>query len=108
MTELKPCPFCGSAALHGINAYRTGIFIGCSKDCLISPSVELNTEAEAITAWNHRPADESLVRKVLEAAAARADLEWFSGNRHRYASELGPAIVAAIKALNPAEILETK
>jgi hypothetical protein len=35
----------------------------------------------------------------LEDAAKAAELEWFAGDRHRYASVLGPAIVAAIRAL---------
>lgn len=46
--------------------------------------------------------------RVAEAVAAErercakiADLEWFSGNRHRRGSELGPAIVAAIRVTPP-------
>ena len=44
----------------------------------------------------HRIAAENA---ALERAATAVHIEWFVGNRHRYASELGPACEAAIRAL---------
>jgi len=54
MTELKPCPFCGS---HDVKHYTTGDYgfpfdyVRC-RDC--SVSVRENSEQAATTAWNTR------------------------------------------------------
>ena len=52
--ELKPCPFCGGAAVsedHGDN----GWFCGCTNDkCEIRPSGWWDSESEARRYWNKR------------------------------------------------------
>ena len=42
---------------------------------------------------------------MRDAAAKKADAEWWGGNRHRTASILGPEIVAGIRILDPATII---
>ena len=107
MTELKPCAHCGSVDVEGRESV-TDYYVACC-NCgartglvYLGPDDAANAakKIEAIVAWNHRPGDETLARKVLEAAATRAqnNLEPEDGNRVR----------RAILSLNPAEILETK
>ena len=61
--ELKPCPFCGSKARMWPSQTKSDSegsyeIIGCSNiDCLIEPTTEEYLPyAEAIAAWNTRPA----------------------------------------------------
>ena len=60
MTELKPCPFCGSKAkiyqLFNWNFYVacTNHECGCTLDCC---GYAYGTEEEAAEAWNRRTAD---------------------------------------------------
>ena len=58
MTELKPCPFCGGEAhvvetIHG----KTLPWVRC-KDCGMETPM-LDTEEEAIEAWNRRVDNET-------------------------------------------------
>ena len=70
--EMKPCPFCGSAAKEsGSNA--VGITIECSNaDCKGSPFVNERNRAEAYPAWNRRTPSPAFVamkdalREILE------------------------------------------
>ena len=60
MTELKPCPFCGS---HDVEYYETGDYgfpfnYVCCRDC--PASVRESSEQDAITAWNTRTDDKHL------------------------------------------------
>jgi len=60
MTELKPCPFCGS---HDVEYYETGDYgfpfnYVCCRDC--PASVRESSEQAAITAWNTRTDDKHL------------------------------------------------
>jgi hypothetical protein len=66
-TELKACPFCGGEAeMQESNCYSNGLYndvryyVGCTnQDCIIYYSTDYysDTKAEAVAAWNHRPAD---------------------------------------------------
>ena len=105
MTELKPCPnpWCNAlpstvfirGRCDGLDRRIIWNFVACG--CGVEGPAFTKTETshnEAIAAWNHRPGDEALARKVLEAAAG---VPWLSDFAR-----------ANILALNPAEILETK
>ena len=59
MSDLKPCPFCGSEAntLHRPHVIDWRYSVGCNDDeCrgFIGLSWLYKTEAEAIAAWNRR------------------------------------------------------
>jgi hypothetical protein len=47
-----------------------------------------------------KPADDGVREATIAECARAAHVEWFAGNRHRYPSELGPAIEAKILALS--------
>lgn len=104
MTELKPCPFCAcidttvSTSICDDLRWHYAECIECG-----ARSVDCNIEAEAIAAWNTRPGDEALAHKVLEAAAGKLER---SGTVYNF-TEFEKA-AAICRALNPAEILETK
>lgn len=71
---LLPCPFCGGAA-SVIQSRRVDTYgewlAGCdSEQCIPQPEALADTEAEAIAAWNRRPAP-------IEAVAWREALEEF-------------------------------
>lgn len=71
---------------------------GCSEldACLLEEEEAMIADALRLAAT---PSDE--VREaMIEECAKAAHGEWFAGNRHRYASELGPAIEAKIRALS--------
>lgn len=79
--QLEPCPFCGAPAVGDENAYGTGYMVGCSADCVLSPYVELASEAEAIAAWNTRTpptsqSDEALVTQADREASVKFCLDW--------------------------------
>jgi Lar family restriction alleviation protein len=52
MSELKPCPFCGSKYLGIIAPVEKAYQVQCG-DCYASASVE-QTKKKAIAAWNRR------------------------------------------------------
>lgn len=59
MGELLPCPFCGCDPMPDYCSTNDGpayLFHCQSKNCPAWPSVQGDTEAEAIAAWNERPA----------------------------------------------------
>lgn len=59
MTELKPCPFCGSKKIRIWTCNETisdSAWCQC-ESCLVSTSEE-DTDEEAIEAWNRRAIDE--------------------------------------------------
>lgn len=66
MTELKPCPFCGSEARLGGGVLS--IRMACSNiRCRVQqPDHFYSNEAEAVHAWNARPL-ESVNADLLEA-----------------------------------------
>ncbi len=59
MTELKPCPFCGSAA-HIAKNYKGNYTVECDNYlyCIASKMVFWDYEEDAVEAWNRRPEDE--------------------------------------------------
>lgn len=54
--ELKPCPYCGSAArmVHEEAGDTAFYFVGCS-DCGMYGPTEAITPQDAVTAWNALP-----------------------------------------------------
>ena len=70
MSELKPlgCPFCGSS-VRALSRFHprdpNSRYVSCAaKTCDMQPETPTyQTEAEAIAAWNRRPATEALVER---------------------------------------------
>ena len=75
MSDLKPCPFCGTHPGHG---WFPGDFdIDCG-NCHFSISRHISdygseeaAKAAAIEAWNSRPAEAELARALIDATAER-------------------------------------
>ena len=68
LIELKPCPFCGSAAViedsGPIDKYRSGYQVRCPAiNCPVDNPVAFgDTENDAIAAWNTRVSSSSDVK----------------------------------------------
>jgi Lar family restriction alleviation protein len=56
VSELKPCPFCGSKAISGATLDNSW-YAMCESDSCWAMTGYLETEAEAIAAWNRRSLD---------------------------------------------------
>ena len=56
MTELKPCPFCGSTDVHILNHGTQGEHSITCKDCnvWVDHMFDAMSEEEAIELWNRR------------------------------------------------------
>jgi Lar family restriction alleviation protein len=69
MTELKPCPFCGTKP-HPITAdlhTRPCFYYECeNKTCHAAEKGWHDTEQEAIDAWNTRPIEDALRSRITE------------------------------------------
>jgi Lar family restriction alleviation protein len=63
MSELKPCPFCGSADIDCADAgYKTDVwFVQCNNCYATFP--HFDSKEEAATAWNTRTPQNDEVRK---------------------------------------------
>ena len=74
MTDLKPCPnpWCGGDAEIRNEPRRGDWWVQCRK-CLIDHPARCANEAEAIAAWNQRPAD-AHCEAVHDALAEAHDL----------------------------------
>ena len=68
MSELKPCPFCGSEAwIIRTNDNKKRPYVQCKFGCFREPKCPVShlvtwdyrTEEEAVEAWNRRMSDES-------------------------------------------------
>ncbi len=59
-TELKPCPFCGDFAVIEVFGEQ-GAFISCvGRTCKMQRvTTGIQTQQEAIQAWNNRAGEES-------------------------------------------------
>lgn len=53
MTELKPCPFCGSESRLFETGNYTAHYAVCCTECLCRTH-EQDTEEEAVSVWNRR------------------------------------------------------
>ena len=63
MSELKPCPFCGSEAFI-VHFTQNACYVKCDNhDCMASQKV-YGTEAEAIEAWNTRASETQLLAEM--------------------------------------------
>lgn len=86
--DLKPCPFCGGAPRRSLAQPKNGPInyaVGCS-ECPIATDW-LETEDQAITAWNTRPpitneqieaAARAIMKRAGETANADESEEWFA------------------------------
>ena len=61
--ELKKCPICRGEAIVRTMGSDNAWIVDCSK-CKILLDEIYNTEAEAITAWNKRPAEDDLLEAL--------------------------------------------
>ncbi len=108
MSELKPCPFCGTqpVLLCGFDGPR----VSCeNKKCVIAPATDnFSDDAEAIAAWNTRPDASAIRREALEEAAKVAEKGCvvFGGGKITAPTDLavitdcaGRVIAASIRAL---------
>lgn len=70
--ELKPCPFCGSAALLLTNT-KTGHYWGeCGSTQCAAEAATTTDKAEAVAAWNTRAPDARIAAAEAERDAAVA------------------------------------
>ena len=69
MSELKACPFCSGGKMYLTSNDEGSAFKECENCGASGPPA--STEAEAIAAWNRRPAAEALVNAL--DALGRAD-----------------------------------
>ena len=82
MSELKPCPFCGSAVTlqeeQGVIGFQCMIGTGCAKSGLVT-AFDARDKDTAIPAWNRRadPPEEDATHKLI-ANLFELALEWKS------------------------------
>jgi len=72
MSELKPCPFCGSNSIYYNNDERGSSWVGCS-ECTAQVSLPIYSGNPALF-WNKR-ASEDLSDMLLKAADRIVQLE---------------------------------
>jgi Lar family restriction alleviation protein len=91
MSELKPCPFCGSKATTrtGSDFTKSNYSVFC-RNCFASTGVFLS-DVEAISAWNTRTSDARIAELEAEVERLRAapkvkPLEWDDGPNNSMAS----------------------
>lgn len=75
MSELKPCPFCGSKATTrtGSDFTNSNYSVFC-RNCFASTGVFLS-DVEAISAWNTRTSDARIAELEAEVERLRAQSE---------------------------------
>ena len=72
-TELKACPFCGSTDVE-VTVDARWIYVHC-KGCNTNGQPDLK-ESIAIEAWNTRPLEDALQKRVEELEAVLKLAEW--------------------------------
>lgn len=104
--ELKPCPFCGGEARTHYHSLEQTWSVECGQCSCMMPYVGL-TEADAIAAWNHRPAEQALriegARMMLEKLQAVAEVEVYSDEGVQWMLD---RLVSLIRTARPAEVVK--
>lgn len=96
MSDLKPCPFCGSHPyVHTWPAGTVGILCD-NDDCGVSVEVEALPRDEAITAWNTRT--DAFKAGMLESAKIARELPTYQSNRS-HGQNIAQAIIDAAEKL---------
>lgn len=122
MSELKPCPFCGSPGSLFISSDHSGAWEGgCSSEgCLATDCIWDISEELAVAAWNRRASPqveewidfdtkEAIIaarREALEEAATVAEVEgaqWIIRSEYDCAVAACRNVAAAIRALKETE-----
>lgn len=95
MSELKPCPFCGSTRVSGVTLSNKSLmfreFVDC-EDCGASTTTHA-TKQEAVDAWNTR--HERTCHVVFPHDARMCSVcAYYIGENHLYCPHCGAKVVA--------------
>jgi hypothetical protein len=116
-SALKPCPFCGSSAIHDYDEQIKGHFIRCSMPCGADPLVHHFDKDSTFAAWNRRapllaaphqnaaPSSEGLVddQPLIDALGEAVNAASINGSDYphtvieKYQRALLPLLRAALK-----------
>ena len=66
MSELKPCPFCGSEAGFGHDPYSGVHWVACMEGNCPMVATTFKTPDDAAEAWNTRPLEDELLAACEE------------------------------------------
>lgn len=113
MSELKPCPFCGSKARWkqlGAEPYPVGGVDCLNESCGIH--VGGGNKAAAIAAWNRRPEPVGLSEETRERermqTVINATEQWLSDNNFKNLDEVEAALLSRPPAPSESEVLSLK
>lgn len=68
MNALKPCPFCGREAVLVTKHHYLAYFVECANEQCFA-SVRGDSELEVLLAWNTRPIEDELQKRIAELEA---------------------------------------